>query len=91
MGFPEIADSKKVQTFVNRLGRSVEEIRAIVARHDALRAAWSADPPDVAGTPLEGTPIPAIVAWLDQLKAWTETAIAAGLVAAVRPHHTEEC
>lgn len=90
MGFPEVADSKKVQTFINRLGRSVEEARAIVACHDALRAAWSADPPDVAGTPLEGVPIPAVVAWLDDFKAWTQTAIASGLIAAIHPHHVEE-
>lgn len=90
MAFPQVADSKKVQTFINRLGRSVQQARAIVEGHRALRAAWAADPPDVAGTPLEGISIPAVVAWPDQLEAWTETAIASGLVAGTRPHHVEE-
>lgn len=90
MSFPQIADSKKVQTFLNLLGRSVEQVRAICAQHAALRAAWAEISPDVTGTPLEGVSLPAIAGWLDELEAWADTPIANGLVDAVRPNHREE-
>ena len=90
MGFPDVADSKQVQTFINLLGRSVQQVRAIVAGHATLRAAWAEISPDVTGTPLEGVSLPAIAAWLDDLEAWADTPIAGGLVDAIRDGHTEE-
>ena len=49
-----IADNKKCQAFINRVGREVAAMRAGMVRINAIKAKFVASNPSVAGTPLQG-------------------------------------
>jgi len=89
MPFPEIADSKKIQTMINVVARQALELQRIDAVLDAVRDAWTAVDPDPTGTPLDGQ-LAQVVAWAEEVKAAANNAAVAGLIAAARPGHSEE-
>lgn len=76
------ADTKKVQTLINRMGK------AILAGRDAeaIRDAYIAANPDITGTPLEGN-IAAINSWLTNFIAVLNDPVAQTFIDNSVPSH----
>ena len=81
-----LADSKKVQTMINVLAASVEEVRDAVARMKAVRVKFQTHNPSVVGTPLEGN-VAAVNSALNALDAEVSKALWTQLIAAKVPSH----
>lgn len=84
-----VADSKKVQTLINRAANEMAIIRAATARLEATRLLFVAANPDVTGTPLEGN-VTTVGNAIAALKAEVDKAIWTGLIAARVPSHRGE-
>lgn len=76
------ADSKKVQTVINKMADVVERMRDAQVIRDAFIAAN----PSITGTPLQGKG-PAVRAWLDELLAVANSPIAQGFIDNKVPSH----
>lgn len=77
-----VADTKKVQTLINRMSDVVECMREARAIKDAYLAAN----PSVAGTPLEGN-LAAVNAWMNDLFAVADSPIAQSFINNNVPSH----
>lgn len=80
-----VADTKKVQSAINRVASILVKMEDVVAIKDAFIAA----DPDVTGTPLAGNKALVNQLLLD-IQALTESAVAVGVKAAVVPSHRGE-
>jgi len=84
-----IADSKKVQTAINRVGQAIEKCRAEVAKMEAIKALYVAASPDPIGTPLEGN-VTAMSNAITSLRTEVDKPIWDALIAAILPSHRGE-
>lgn len=67
-----VADTKKVQTFINAMGATIEAAQTIIDRHMALRTELARQRVDTAGTILAeqitaGGQTMTVAAWMDAL------------------------
>jgi hypothetical protein len=81
-----VADIKKCQTMINVVAEVMVEIRAGVARMEAVKALFETVNPDVTGTVLEGN-LATVNSALAALKAEAELQIWSDLIAAYVPSH----
>ncbi len=77
-----VADTKKVQTLINRMADVVEVGRSA----ETIKDAYVAANPDVTGTPLEGN-VAAVNTWLTDFMTILNDPIAQGLIDARVPSH----
>lgn len=77
-----VADTKKVQTLINRMAEAIEDGR----KAEAVRDAYTAAQPDVTGTPLEGN-LPAVDSWLSDFIAILNHPVAQGFIDAKVDSH----
>ncbi len=84
-----VADSKKVQTVINRTGLVIEQARVGVAEIKDYRDRLVADGASVVGSPLEGN-VAAFNTWIADLDTHLNNAIADAIVAAIVPSHRGE-
>ena len=82
-----IADSKKVQTIINRTGWQIEKARRGIDEIKDYRDRLIADGASVVGSPLEGN-VAAFNTWISDLDAHLNNAIADAIVANIAPSHT---
>lgn len=80
-----VADTKKVQTLINRMADVVEKMRDA----ETIKAAYIAAAPDITNTPLEGN-IAAVNAWLSDLTDLANSPVAQGFIDAKVPSHRGE-
>lgn len=83
------ADTKKVQTMVNIVGKNAEKVRNAVALMKAVRSMFQAVNPSTANTPLAGNEA-AVSAAINALDAEISKPVWSGMIDAVSPTHTEE-
>ena len=84
-----VADTKKVQTLVNKFAEEAVVIQGASARIEALRTLYQAENPSVTGTPLDGN-VTAVNTWINDLTILSNEAIVATMIAAVVPSHRGE-
>ena len=80
------ADTKKVQTMVNIVAEESQKCRAARDKILAVRAAFQAINPSVAGTPLQGN-LAAVNSFIDDLDALLNRAVVDGIIDAYVPSH----
>lgn len=78
-----VADTKKVQTLINRMADAIEAGREA----EAIKDAYAAANPDVTGTPLEGN-LPAVNIWLTNFIAVLNDPVAQSFIDERVPTHT---
>lgn len=81
-----VADTKKVQSFVNQLADVADVVKDSSDTLEALRTAYQTANPDVTGTPLDGN-LAAVNAWINDLTTLANSATATGMIAARVPSH----
>ncbi len=84
-----IADTKKCQTLINLCAADCQRLQEIHTRLVAYRAVYQAQGVDPTGTPLEGH-VGQVSAWIDEIGAVANNAVANGLIAAAVPSHRNE-
>lgn len=84
-----VSDSKKVQTFINRLANSVQEMRDQMVKINNMKQKFVTANPDVSGTPLDGNVI-ALNNNLSQLETELSRGIWTTLINAKQPSHRGE-
>lgn len=84
-----LADSKKVQTVINRTGIQIEKSRIGVAEIKDYRDRLVADGASVVGTPLEGN-VPAFNTFISDLDSLLMSPVANAIVANIAPSHRGE-
>lgn len=80
------ADTKKVQTLINRLADHADAVKAASDDLEALRILYQVANPDVTGTPLDGNLV-AVNTWINDLTTLANSATATGMIAARVPSH----
>lgn len=81
-----VADKKKVQTMINKMGQNAQIIRDAIADMKAVRTAFQTHNPDVTGTPLDGN-VTAVNNALNVLDTEINKAVWTGMIAAIVPSH----
>jgi len=81
-----VADTKKVQTMINRTAWAMQQVREGVAEIEAVKNLFQTANPDVTGTPLEGN-VTAINAAFTALQTESDKAIWGAMIDAVVPSH----
>ena len=81
-----LADSKKVQTFINVAAAEIATLKASARRLKALRSTFNALGIWVAGTPLDGK-LSALSNWIDAVDATADAAVPNGLSGSAAGSH----
>lgn len=84
-----VADTKKVQTMINRTALAMQKVREGVSEMEEVKALFQTANPDVTGTPLDGN-ITAVNTALTSLKAESDKDIWSTMIAAIVPSHRGE-
>ncbi len=84
-----ISDSKKVASAINHVGQAALDIRAAVAKMNAIIVKFQAANPSVTGTPLEGNKAAMLTA-ITNLATEINKPVWDALVAAIEPSHRGE-
>lgn len=84
-----VADTKKVQSLINRCGDAMVAIRAQIAVLEDYRDRFQAADPDLAGTPFagQGSALATMSASIDTLRTEANRAVWTALIAAKVPTH----
>ena len=85
-----IADSKKIQTFINLAAADLLKIRAAATHLEALRTIWqSLSPtPSLTGTPMAGKGA-ALLTWITSVRTVADNADANSLLPYISPSHPD--
>lgn len=81
-----VADTKKVQTLINRAADVMAAVVTAADDMDALKALYQAASPSTAGTPLDGN-LAALNQWLADLRTLAGSPVVAVMSAAKVPSH----
>ncbi len=76
-----IADTKKVQSFINMAADVAESVQRVAGDLAALKAKWRVHRPSPVGTSLEGK-LSAVNTWIAAIEALAVDPVAADLLAA---------